>query len=159
MTKLHDARAIANSLIERGKRDGKSFDPLQLAKLVYFCHAWMLGLYGRELIKQDVRAWLYGPVVPPLYRSLKKFGRETVTEPISGFSAAELDDKERNIFDQVYEKYSNLTGVQLSHITHETGTPWDSVWSEKGRDSVISNNLIKEYYEHLYREREQQASS
>ena len=152
MTDTHDARAVANALIERGQREGRSFDPLQIAKLVYFCHAWMLGLYGRGLIKQDVHAWLYGPVVPPLYRSLKKFGRGPVTEPIAGFPAAQLNDEEQNIFDQVYEKYGNLTGLQLSHITHETGTPWDSVWSEKGRDSVIHNDLIREYYGRLYRQ-------
>ena len=37
---------------------------MQVLKLVYYCHAWMLGLYGRPLIRQPIEAWRYGPVVP-----------------------------------------------------------------------------------------------
>ena len=33
-------------------------------KLVYLCHGWMLGIYGRSLIGEPVEAWRYGPVVP-----------------------------------------------------------------------------------------------
>ena len=93
----HDARAIANALIEKGEFDGRSFDPLQLGKLVYFCHAWMLGLYGRGLIKQDVRAWLYGPVVPDVYRSLKKYERHPVTDVIPGIAKIKLKGEERSV--------------------------------------------------------------
>ena len=152
MAHLHDARAIANVLIEKGQRDGRLFDPLQIAKLVYLCHSWMLGLHGRGLIRQNIYAWQYGPVVPRLYHSLKKYKSAPVTEPIKGIESADLDRPERDIIEQVYGIYGDFTGIQLSHITHEDGTPWDITWSTKGRDSVIPDELIKQHYEELYDE-------
>ena len=49
----HDARAVANSLIEKSQEEGNLLTPLQIIKLVYFCHGWMLALYKRPLIKQS----------------------------------------------------------------------------------------------------------
>ena len=152
MTQLHDARAVANVLIEKGQREGRLFDPLQIAKLVYLCHSWMLGLHGRGLIRQHIHAWRYGPVVPKLYHSLKKYKSAPVTEPIKGIESANLDRIERDVIAQVYDKYGYFTGIQLSHITHEDGTPWDITWSQEGRDSVIPDELIKQHYEELYDE-------
>ena len=37
-----------------------------------------------------------------------------------------------------------MTGLQLSQITHESGTPWDRIWEEKGRDSVIPDSVDQE---------------
>lgn len=152
MTHLHDARAVANAIIKKGQREGRSFDPLQIAKLVYLCHAWMLGLYGRGLVRQNIHAWRYGPVVPKLYHSLKKYRSAPVTELIKGIQTAELDRVERDVLDQVYDTYGDFSGIQLSHITHEDGTPWDITWSKEGRDSVIPDDLIKQHYEELYDE-------
>ena len=40
----HDSRAIANQLIRRAHEAGRDITPMQTIKLVYYCHAWMLGL-------------------------------------------------------------------------------------------------------------------
>ena len=144
MARPHDARSVANVLIAKGKEENRSFDPLQLVKLVYLAHAWMLGLYGRKFVRQNVRAWLYGPVIPDLYRSLKTYGRLPVTEPIKDIPVAKLNEMERSILDQIYDKYGNFSGPQLSQITHEEGTPWDITWLENGRDAIISDDLISE---------------
>ena len=70
----HDARSVANSLIEKSIEAGSCLTPLEIIKLVYFCHGWMLGLYRRPLIKQNVQAWRYGPVVADVYHCLKQHG-------------------------------------------------------------------------------------
>ena len=56
----HDARDIANEIIRRGEDQGWLFTHLQVQKLVYYCHAWMLGVHGRPLATQEVTAWRYG---------------------------------------------------------------------------------------------------
>ena len=68
-----DARSVANSLIERGMADSAALTPLQIMKLVYISHGWMLGLYNKSLFKQPVLAWLYGPVVSDIYHGLRKY--------------------------------------------------------------------------------------
>ncbi len=54
---MYDARNVANQLIDRSIRDGNSLTPLQIIKLVYFCHSWMLGFHGVPLVTQRVEAW------------------------------------------------------------------------------------------------------
>ena len=47
ITVMHDARNVANEFIRRASESGDQFTHLQVQKLVYYAHAWMLGLYGR----------------------------------------------------------------------------------------------------------------
>ena len=146
----HDARSVANELIRRALRDGRPITALQVIKLTYFCHAWMLGLYHRPLLEQPVEAWLYGPVVPEVYRSLRRYSGEPVTRPIDlstvGVEERTYDEIEKDLIDQVWEKYGHFSGVQLSAMTHTPGSPWDQVWEAAGQNAVISDPAIEKYY-------------
>jgi uncharacterized phage-associated protein len=141
----HTALAVANTLIQRAKERGRTLTPMQIIKLVYICHGWMLGLYSRPLVRDPVAAWRYGPVMPELYHSLKKYGSNHVPEPVSD-AVADLDDLESDLVDQVLEKYASLTGITLSHLTHAPETPWHIVWHGRGQNAVISNDLIEHHY-------------
>ena len=80
---MHDARNVANSLISLAHDAPRKITPMQAMKLVYFCHAWMLALLHKPLIEQPVEAWRYGPVVPEVYRSLRRYGGEPIPRPHS----------------------------------------------------------------------------
>ena len=67
---MHDSNKIANEFLRLAKESGQSLTPMQLLKLVFIAHGWMLGLYGEPLISDDVQAWKYGPVIPDLYQTL-----------------------------------------------------------------------------------------
>ena len=144
----HDARSIANEIIRRAHEAGQPITHLQVMKLVYFCHAWMLGLYSEPLSRQPVVAWKYGPVVPVVYDSLKRFGGEPINRGISGIEGEDYSDLETNLIDQVWNIYGNgkFTGTQLSTITHEKGTPWDLIMRKNGLHSVIPDPMIEHYY-------------
>ena len=139
----YDARAVANSLIE--KAGGNPLTPLQIIKLVYFCHGWMLGLYGRPLIKQEVRAWLYGPVVADVYHGLKDHGGVPVATKMN-VPNEQFDEFAADLINQVHTKYGGLSGIVLSGLTHAPGTPWHTIWHRNGKNSVIPNDLIQEHY-------------
>jgi len=49
----------------------------------------------------------------------------------------------------IYEIYGRLTGIQLSTLTHTKGSPWYETWGKDGKNAVISNDLIEEYYKNL----------
>lgn len=144
----HDARAVANTLIDRSLEDGNPLTPLQIIKLVYFCHGWMLGLYNRPLINQEVQAWRYGPVVADVYRGLREYGDNPVLGPMPA-PREEFDDMESDLIRQVYEKYGGLNGITLSRLTHAPGTPWDQVWSIEKSNSVIPDGLMHEHYANM----------
>ena len=151
---LHDAKSVANELIRRANEAGRPLTPMQVQKLIYFCQAWMLGLYGQSLIKQPVEAWQYGPVVRDVYNNLRKYGRNPVTSPIR-CKKEDYSAREENLIDQVWEKYGHFTGPQLSTLSHEDGTPWHHVWyhpSITTANPIIPEHLIREHYQTKYKE-------
>ena len=61
-----------------------------------------------------------------------------------GFDASEISTME-----QVFAGYGKRSGVSLSSLTHEPGSPWDVTVKQSGIGSVISNDLIEDYYQRL----------
>ena len=143
----HDARSVTNYVIQRSVEKEELLTPLQINKIVYFCHGWMLGIFSTSLYWQYVEAWRLGPVVPDVYHSLKHFGGEPVSllvhapERNPNYAVRELA-----VMDRIYDHYSQFSGTQLSTMTHERGTPWDITWREHGQNHIISNDLIQRYF-------------
>ena len=155
----HDARSVANALIQCAWDDDQQVTPMQVLKLTYYCHAWMLGLYGKSLIRQPVEAWMYGPVIRVVYSGLRHYGGSPVEQPIKRMRREYVSDyarKEEDLIDQVWHKYGHLSGPELSALTHSPGTPWYQVWYIDGgefeQNPIIPNSLIRRYYERLARE-------
>ena len=147
---VHDARSVANELIRHAHKAGRDITHLQVQKLVYFCEAWMLGIYGKSMIRQDVQAWKYGPVVEDVYYNLRGNGRNPITSTIEKVESEQFGAEEENIISQVHDIYGALSGIQLSALTHDDGTPWDMVWDRWGVNSSIPKSLIRDYYRRKY---------
>ncbi|MBV9510077.1 MAG: DUF4065 domain-containing protein, partial [Caulobacteraceae bacterium] len=80
---MHDSRTVANRFLELARERGQMLTPMQLLKLVYIAHGWMLGLAGRPLIRDEVQAWQYGPVIPPLYNAVRSYRRDPVSQSLA----------------------------------------------------------------------------
>ena len=145
---IYDSRHIANLLIELARTRGELLTPMQLIKLVYIAHGWMLGLYHRPLVKDEVQAWQYGPVIPSLYNALRKYRSQAVTELIPA-SRTRIDESAQNILDQVYDRYGRMSGPALSRLTHAAGTPWDHTYVPGSFGIVIPTDMIEDYYAQL----------
>ncbi len=143
---MHDSNKIANEFLRLAKESGQSLTPMQLLKLVFIAHGWMLGLYGEPLISDDVQAWKYGPVIPDLYRSIRHFKGDPVTGVLATKDDKDLDELETDLIDQVFENYSQYNGIQLSTLTHQAGSPWALTYKPNQPDLVISKEIIKLYY-------------
>ena len=82
MTTEISALGVADRLIHLSLEDEMSVTPMQVQKLTYFCHAWMLGLDGVPLFRDAVEAWEYGPVIRELYHQLRHYGGRCIDQPI-----------------------------------------------------------------------------
>jgi len=147
---LDVARYIINKCAESGANN--SLTPMQVLKLVYIAHGWMLGLTGRPLICDQVEAWRYGPVIPKLYHAIKGY-RSNVVAKVPRSEEVEFDPSEQSIMDQVCTIYGPSTGLQLSQLTHKDGSPWAKTWNSEQRGCVISNDVIEAHYAKLAQER------
>lgn len=161
--KTHDALAVANWFLARAEADGKNLTPMQLQKLIYFAHGWALALTGVPLIRQRPQAWDWGPVIPSVYHQFKDYGRKPIRERAIDFDWSGLteaqeftdlkifepaidDDPEAEaLLKRIWEVYGDLTGFQLSNMSHLPGGAWDKANQiAKGRRGVdIADDLIK----------------
>lgn len=155
MPRPYRALAIANDLISRyGYMDG--IDHMKLQKLVYLVHGWWLAYHNEPVFSERPEVWRYGPVFPGLYHALKGFGDHPIRSPQreAPFEAPpsvdDNDEETRGLIDWVWSRYGDYSGVRLSDITHEGGTPWRTLAVEhKYRvptNLVIPDALIKEYF-------------
>jgi uncharacterized phage-associated protein len=156
----HDARAVANWVLDRAAVDRIPVDHMKLHKLVYLAHGWHLSRTGRPLIKDRIEAWPYGPVIPTLYHEFKQFG----DKPIDGrafdfdFDIAEnvvLRDEfppdSAGLLDLVWQTYGDYSGTELSRMTHAPGTPWAEVVGAKPRTAIrklpLADDLLKRHFD------------
>ena len=146
----HDARTVANQIVNISLANSQVITPMQVLKLTYFCHAWMLGLYHRPLLIQSIEAWRYGPVVRDVYFLFRHYGGSPIMAPESlaglGIKNHSFDAQETDIIGQVTSKYGHLSGVQMSSLAHQPGSPWYDVWTQRGQNAFIPDTVIEAYY-------------
>jgi len=143
---------VAKELLDRLNRVNPSVTPMQLLKLVYVAHGYMLGIHGRPLLDEEVEAWQYGPVVRSVFDAVKRY-RSNPIEKITVRSPVDLDSDEVAVLDRVARNYGKHSGVTLSSATHKPGTPWSVTWGMgDGKNSVISNDVIEEFYDRLLKQ-------
>lgn len=147
---MHDALTIADEILKIAKAKGKSLTPMQLMKLTYIAHGWALAILNRDLFRNRIEAWQYGPVIPDLYHATKQYGKNPI--PLGAIGSPEQSgvERETHVFlEDVFEKYGNLDGITLSYLTHQRGTPWDQVYVPNVRRIEIPDYLIKQHYDEL----------
>lgn len=147
---MYDVLTVADAILKIAKAEGVSLTPMQLVKLTYIAHGWSLGLRNKDLFRNRIEAWQYGPVIPDLYHATKSYGRNPI--PLDAIGEPNdikvLPDDEKFI-KQVFKKYGHLDGMSLSYITHKAGTPWTQVYSPDKRNIEIPDELIAKHYGEL----------
>jgi uncharacterized phage-associated protein len=165
----YSSKAVANRFIEMAKEKGcTDLSPMKLQKLVYFAHAWFMAFTNKALIKEEVQAWKFGPVVSDIYFEFKDHGNSNInsyaTELRFSESGLELitptiDDSDEDVnavINEIWKVYGGFTPIQLSNLTHAKDSPWDVVASSYGselpKNLEIPNALIKEIFKNKLKE-------
>lgn len=163
MSAPYSARAVANTLLTRAKELGiNDITPMKLQKLIYYSHGWYLAFLEMPLIKEEIQAWKYGPVIQDIYSEFKDCGMAQIDRLATEISfengdlelfrpiVDDTDEDAIKILSEVLRVYGKFTSVQLSNMTHSDGTPWSMV-ANKYKDELpknieIPNSLIKECF-------------
>jgi len=167
--------AVANRFIELGNESGKKLMMMQLLEVIYIAHGWHLALTdGTPLIDDTFEAWRIGPVAPTVYHSFKEYDSEPISRLGSeaditrlGFGADLKDFVEKHIVNyitpvlersdfidkfigRIWEIYCSMSATQVSQLIRQAGTPWHTIWFEKGgskhKGTVIPDSLIAGYF-------------
>lgn len=137
--------SVANSFIELARNEGKVLSNMQLQKLVFFAHGYVLAFLNKELTNDTAKAWTFGPVYPVLYNSLRHFGSHGTDQPLPGIPEISQSSDEFQIIQNVWNAYKFHTASTLSRISHNIGSPWHQIW-EINKFGEIPNNIIRTYY-------------
>jgi uncharacterized phage-associated protein len=154
----YDAITIADEILRIAKSAGKFLTPLQLMKLVYISHGWSLSMRSTDLFKDRIEAWKYGPVIPDLYQATKHFGRSPIPHSkIDTEKASSVDRETLDFLRDVFDKYGDKSGIELSNLTHRSGTPWDQVYRDGVLGIEIPDEIIAEHYKKLWHANQEDA--
>lgn len=143
---MTSALAVAQAFLDLAANEGRRLTNMQLQKLVFFAHGIHLAAFDKPLIHEQIRAWDFGPVIPPLYDRLRQFGRGVVDVTIEPeLRRLDPNGTEFQAIGAVWKAYKDYDGWELSRITHRPKTPWSIVWGKRQYDD-IPNELIRNYY-------------
>ncbi|MCY4185983.1 MAG: DUF4065 domain-containing protein [Rhodobacteraceae bacterium] len=165
VTEGYSAKHIANYFLS--KYMGK-ITPLKLQKLVYIAHGWHMAYHGvnKPLVSdENVEAWKHGPVFPSLYHHFKDFGNLTINRYAEKVEFDQDGNKKFwkspykksipqirsndistiNLLDRIWEVYGGYSGVYLSNLCHQQGTPWAESKSQI-KNAHIANKEIEKHY-------------
>lgn len=147
------AEIIAKEFVNMGISAGDPVTQMKLQKMVFFAQGLHLALHQEPLCGDPFFAWKFGPVIPSIYQQYKKWGSSPIVEkpvmaanPANPHSTDLLTSMERETVDYTWEITKNLDGITLSNWSHAANSPWAQAY-EKGENTIISNEIIKEYFE------------
>ena len=147
--------AIANEFIDLSKEErGHSVSNMKIQKLVYIAHGFYLGFYDKPLSNCAAETWQYGPVFPELYRKLKKYGADEISERIDTNDRIQTGSTEAKLIKTIWKTYGHHSASRLMASTHSEGTPWDVTSKKLGNSAEIPNSLIKEHFEEIIKQAE-----
>ncbi len=143
---MYSAESVANAFLDLARRSGKILTNMQLQKLVYIAHGYCLAKLRQPLFHNNIHAFEWGPVIPNLYKTLRRYGAGEVKDHIlTNEPPIAENSQEMEIIKEVWEEYGQFSGLELSDLTHRQGSPWSETW-RTNQFGVISDELIAEHY-------------
>ena len=137
---------VANLFLSWANKYGDLISNLKIHKLLYYAQAWHLVNFDTPLFKDKLKAWEFGPVVPEVYRTFKKFNSSPIQYKETGKEENVFEDEELEFLKLLYEKFIGIAAYQLVNMSHNE-EPWKKAYKTTNR--VITHKSMKEYYSRL----------
>jgi len=133
---------LANYIFNQGYKSN-----IQINKLLYIAFGFYGAKTGKYLFNDVIEAWRYGPVVPAVYYA---FNNHELTNKLP-----KLNQTTQNVMDEVLDFYGEKAPFLLVELTHQEGTPWQSVYVDGMRNIEIPKQAIIDYYTEFLDKKEQ----
>ncbi|MEO5805068.1 Panacea domain-containing protein [Devosia sp.] len=148
----HQAQAIANEFIKLWKQEHPGINPNQtwLQKMVHIANGWNLAVNEQPLVNQPPEAWDNGPVFRSIWNHIRDWGYNA--GGLLGYAgtnkvyAADISDSERAVINHVWKRYGQMSGRDLSRLTHEADTPWTRAYVGQGQNARLDEHDIRDHY-------------
>lgn len=151
---------IARFIINYSNEKKYLISNLKLQKLLYFVQAYYLGLTDKHnpCFSEDFQAWDFGPVMPKVYQTFKKYGasnipeiNEYITEASNIFDKKKvkynidtIDITDRFNILKIVDAFSSYSSTDLVKITQKQ-SPWINAYVPY-ENKKISKESIKDFF-------------
>lgn len=120
---------VANTFLERAKKEKVDISPMKLQKLIYILYKNYLKDTRSKLFLDSFEVWQYGPVIPSVYNAFKGYRSNAIqsyyTNSEGKYSTVSFQNPTfERAFEKVWQKYRDLDGIFLSQLTHQENTAW-----------------------------------
>jgi uncharacterized phage-associated protein len=119
-----DYLSASQYFIVKAYEDGKEAEMtnMKTQKLLYYAQSLHLALYDEPLFDEEIQAWQYGPVCPPVYRCYSEFGDKPL--PIlDNYSFINIPNETKELLDEVWDYFGQYHAYLLSGMSH-VEFPW-----------------------------------
>ena len=114
------AQKVAGYLVFISQRHGDPITNLKLQKLLYYAQGWHLALCGRRLFREQIQAWLRGPVVYEVWQNYNSYRWRPITRRVR---PPPMGDATRVYLNSLYAAYQDYSAYTLEQMTHNE-LPW-----------------------------------
>ncbi|MBX7046236.1 MAG: DUF4065 domain-containing protein [Ignavibacteria bacterium] len=121
---------------------GEFFSNLKLQKLVYYAQGFSLALNDAPLFQDSIEAWAHGPVIPGLYHHFKNYGAAAI-EFSKDFDVNKIDEKTRELLNEVYKVYGQFSAWKLRNLSHED-LPYIEAYASPSK--IITTESMRSYF-------------
>ena|ERR1017187_7822771 len=144
----YTAEQIADTIIHLSRERGIDITNLKLQKLLYYSQAWHLAFTGEPLFRDDIEAWVHGPVVPSVFRKFRGYRWDTIDCDVHP-----LDDKRvLDHLNSVLDAYGKVSATSLERLTHNE-EPWNAARQgapiDEPSQNVIDHKVMRKFYSEL----------
>ena len=145
---MDTAKQIAEYMLSK-----KPLTPKQVQKLLYYAYALYLIKYNdcyqkgnmNKLFDDKIERWDNGPVIRNVYNYIKHVAMSN--ELVTCKAEIKLSSpKIENFIDKILKVYGQYSGYQLENLTHS-----ETPWIVTGRNEVIDDKIIFDYYSEKYK--------
>jgi uncharacterized phage-associated protein len=141
---MHEALKIAYYFVNLGIVDDTPLTNMKLQKVLYLANGMHLALTGKALLKEDIQAWKYGPVIPSVYNNFKNWGNKPIISPQPS-GGLTLDANTQSILLDVWNITKSVDGIKLANWTHLPDSPWAEA-AKRALNTPINPRLTEEYF-------------
>jgi uncharacterized phage-associated protein len=119
---------VTKHLIELAAREPDEAEPvthMRVQKLLYYAQGWHLGLFGRPLFSESLRARKNGPIVLEVEETLRAALGDNPARPLApaDLGPANLSGRDKVFLETVWQKYRAFSATGLKELSH-VEAPW-----------------------------------
>lgn len=141
---MYKAKQISDWILSKIDTEaGDTISPLKLQKLLYYCQAWHLTIFGERLIDEDIEAWAHGPVLSSQYTRFAYIPRNEQIKPKTiNLTVPEFNANSEELLEEVLRIYGEHSASYLENLTHSE-KPWIDARGDL-QPYERSNNVIED---------------